>query len=92
MAAPLAPERALTLEDLPDDLLRLCVRGGSKTPPLPLHDIISFGMCSRRLRALVQAGGVVRELHVWVRDRSSMWRESAAPFWAAAASNAWVPT
>jgi hypothetical protein len=65
-AAP--PSGPLTLEDLPDDLLRLCVLGGAScSSALLLRDILSLGMCSRRLRTLVQGGGVVRHLRVLVR-------------------------
>jgi hypothetical protein len=55
----------LTLEDLPDDLLQHALRGPSSH--LTLKDIASFGLCSRRLWALVVEGGL-RKLKVTVED------------------------
>jgi hypothetical protein len=55
-----------TLEDLSDDLLRRSLREYSLT----LKDVIRFGMCNRRLRSVVQGGGVLRELEVEVQSHS----------------------
>jgi hypothetical protein len=54
MADSRPPEGPLTLEDLPDDLLRRCVRGKAPSEPLALQDVVSFSMCSRRLLSLLQ--------------------------------------
>jgi hypothetical protein len=45
----------LTLEDLPDDLLRICLR-----PPVPLtlRDVFAVQMLNRRLRAIAQEPGL----------------------------------
>jgi hypothetical protein len=67
-------EAHLNLEDLPDDLLRRCVRTKSlsQTEPLKLRDslksVLSLGMCNKNLRRLVQGGGVLRELKVQMED------------------------
>jgi hypothetical protein len=63
---------SLVLEDLPDDLLRLCARGPS-SDPLGIKDVMSFDACNKRLHALVQGGGVLRELTVVVE--TPIWKE-----------------
>jgi hypothetical protein len=57
-------EAPLVLEDLPDDLLRRCVRSGAPAEPLGVQDVLSLGMCNKNLRRLVQGGGVLREFRV----------------------------
>jgi hypothetical protein len=63
-STPLEGEPALTLECLPDDLLRVCARGGFTSSPLSIREVLSFGSCNKRLYALVQGGGMLQELRV----------------------------
>jgi hypothetical protein len=59
---PPSSSAPLTLEDLPDDLLRRIVREYSLTLP----DVLRFSECCRRFHQLAQGGGVLRELKVEV--------------------------
>jgi hypothetical protein len=62
----------LVLEDLPNDLLRHCLRAGSLAP----RDLIAVRMLNRRLRALVNEGGALRELTIAIMHANE-WDEAA---------------
>jgi hypothetical protein len=67
---PEPPAPPLTLESLPDDLLRRCLRAGRFHFPYVTHleDILSFASCCRRFRNIVYEGKVVEHVNLHIVD------------------------